>query len=135
LCRSRQRRPATVEEGQMQVRILAEGLKFPEGPVAMPDGSVLLVEIERGTITRVGPDGGTSVFFHTGGGPNGMAIGPDGALYVCNNGGFLFGVSGGLNRTRAGVPQGYAGGWIERLDPVTLERKTLYTHCDGHRLV
>jgi len=33
--------------------VLAEGLQFPEGPIAMPDGSVILVEIKRGTLSRV----------------------------------------------------------------------------------
>ena len=36
---------------------VATGLRFPEGPVAMPDGSVILVEIERRTLSRVTPDG------------------------------------------------------------------------------
>ena len=31
---------------------LAGGLRFPEGPIAMPDGSVILVEIERRTLSR-----------------------------------------------------------------------------------
>ena len=34
---------------------IASGLRFPEGPVALADGSVLLVEIAAGRITRVGP--------------------------------------------------------------------------------
>ena len=68
--------------------VVATGLRFPEGPVPMPDGSVLLVEIARGTLTRVAPDGELSVVAELGGGPNGLAIGPDGAAYVCNNGGF-----------------------------------------------
>ena len=34
---------------------IASGLKFPEGPIAMPDGSVLVVEIKRGTLSRVTP--------------------------------------------------------------------------------
>jgi len=71
------------------IRILAEGLKFPEGPVAMPDGAIVLVEIERETISRVAADGTVDVLAQVGGGPNGLALGPDGALYVCNNGGFL----------------------------------------------
>ena len=41
----------------MEIRTLAEGLEFPEGPVALADGSVLLVEIFAGTLTRVSPDG------------------------------------------------------------------------------
>ena len=36
---------------------ITSGLRFPEGPVAMPDGSVILVEIERETLSRVTPDG------------------------------------------------------------------------------
>ena len=69
-------------------RQLASGLGFPEGPIACADGSVLLVEIETGWITRVAADGGVDRLIKTGGGPNGMAFGPDGMLYVCNNGGF-----------------------------------------------
>ena len=71
----------------MKIREIARGLQFPEGPVALDDGSVLLVEIARGTLTRVDADGKTSVVAECGGGPNGAAIGPDGAVYVCNNGG------------------------------------------------
>jgi gluconolactonase len=72
------------------IRVIATGLSFPEGPVAMADGSIVLVEIERQTVTRVKPDGSTEVIAHTGGGPNGLAVGPDGAFYVCNNGGFMW---------------------------------------------
>ena len=69
--------------------IIAAGLEFPEGPVVMPDGSIVLVEIKRGTITRVDPDDGSvEVVAQPGGGPYGAAIGPDGALYVCNIGVF-----------------------------------------------
>lgn len=75
--------------------VVAEGLQFPEGPVALPDGSVLVVEIARGTLSRVGPDGTVSVVAETGGGPNGAAIGPDGLCYVCNNGGFEWHERGG----------------------------------------
>ena len=63
-------------------REIASGLRFPEGPVAMPDGSIILVEIERKTISRVTPDGKVHVVATPGGGPNGAAIGPDGKLYV-----------------------------------------------------
>ena len=66
---------------------IASGLKYPEGPIAMPDGSFVLVEIARGTLTRVRSDGGVEVIADLGGGPNGAAIGPDGYCYVCNNGG------------------------------------------------
>lgn len=70
----------------MDVEIICKGLQFPEGPVVMSDGSIILVEIARRTLTRV-TGGRAEVIVELGGGPNGAAIGPDGAVYVCNNGG------------------------------------------------
>src|SRR6478735_996256 len=100
----------------MTQRVLATGLQFPEGPVACVDGSVLLVEIQRKTVTRVTPDGKVEVVAQLNGGPNGLAMGPDNELFICNNGGFLFQTIAGYNRTKAGVPEGYAGGYIEKLN-------------------
>ena len=68
------------------MEIVTEGLRFPEGPIAMPDGSVILVEIEAQQLTRILPDGTKKLVAKTGGGPNGAAMGPDGKIYVCNNG-------------------------------------------------
>lgn len=61
---------------------VTRGLRFPEGPVAMPDGSVVLVEIERGTLSRVLPDGTIEVIAQCGGGPNGAALGQIGRAHV-----------------------------------------------------
>jgi len=74
------------EHRMRDVTMLATGLGFPEGPVVCHDGSVVLTEIRHGRSTRVFPDGSARVFSHTGGGPNGLASGPDGAFYLCNNG-------------------------------------------------
>lgn len=41
----------------MDYQVVCEGLRFPEGPVWMKDGSVIVVEIESGDVTRVHPDG------------------------------------------------------------------------------
>ena len=58
--------------------LVTDGLHFPEGPVPLRDGRVVVVEIQTGTITAVSPDGQKEVLATTGGGPNGAAIGPDG---------------------------------------------------------
>jgi gluconolactonase len=116
-----------------ELRILATGLRFPEGPVWLPDGSVALVEIARGTVTRVAPDGAVSVIATPGGGPNGLAVGPDGAFYLCNNGGFVWHEEAGV--LRPGLqPADYSGGRIERLDPATGEIRVLYDRCGARRL-
>lgn len=115
--------------------VMAEGFLFAEGPVPMPDGSVLLVDIERGAVMRASADGEVSVVADVGGGPNGAALGPDGCLYICNNGGFLFRNDSGVKRTRPGVPEGYDGGYIERLDLETGEVIRLYDRCGENKLV
>ena len=83
---------------KLQGRVMTTGLSFPEGPVALPDGSVLVVEIGAGRLTRILPGGERGVIAHVGGGPNGAALGPDGHCYVCNNGGFKWRTDAGFTR-------------------------------------
>ncbi|MFW2851276.1 SMP-30/gluconolactonase/LRE family protein [Sphingomonas sp. TX0543] len=109
--------------------LVADGLRFPEGPVAMPDGSIILVEIEPGRITRVTPDGRKETVAEPGGGPNGLAMGPDGMLYCCNNGGFDWNENGGYLAPH-GIASDYAGGRIERIDPATGKVEVLYSSGD-----
>ncbi len=66
---------------------LARGLGFIEGPVALDDGALLFTDIGEGRVMRRDADGSIDVAADVGGGPNGLAITPDGALLICNNGG------------------------------------------------
>jgi gluconolactonase len=114
---------------------ITSGLRFPEGPIAMPDGSVVLVEMFGPRITRVHPDGKKETVADVPGGPNGAAIGPDGALYICNNGGCFTPVDmGELLFPGPFDPSRYIGGRIQRLDMATGELTDLYTQCDGRPL-
>ncbi len=106
----------------MSFDVLAEGLQFPEGPIAMADGSVILVEIARGTLSRVW-NGKVEVICDLGGGPNGAALGPDGAIYVANNG-------GGVVADDRPVGQG----GIDRVDLSTGKGERLYEAASGHHL-
>ena len=108
---------------------VADGLRFPEGPVAMPDGSIVLVEIEAGRITRVQPDGTKTTVAEPGGGPNGLAMGPDGKLYCCNNGGFEYVENKGMLAPH-GIAADYSGGRIERIDLETGAVEILYKSGD-----
>lgn len=116
---------------QLKGREFATGLRFPEGPVAMPDGSVLVVEIERGTLTRVEASGRKDVVAQPGGGPNGAAIGPDGKCYICNNGGFAWNHAADGYLRPVGRADAYTGGRIERIDLATGKIEVLYTECEG----
>jgi gluconolactonase len=111
-----------------ELELVTDGLAFPEGPIAMPDGSVLLVEVRRGTLSRVAPDGTVSVVAECGGAPNGAAFGPDGHVYVCNNGGMEFNEHDGV--VYGGhQPADYLGGLIQRVDVATGGVETVYDRC------
>ena len=118
----------------IDMQIVTDGLQFPEGPVAMPDGTVLVVEIERKTLTRVHPDGRLEIVADLGGGPNGAAIGPDGAAYVVNNGGAFTFPENWKAQGKLGLPDRYEGGFIQRVDLATGAVSMLYDSCDGKPL-
>jgi gluconolactonase len=77
----------------MHIDVLAEGLGFTEGPVWLDDHRIALTSISHGCVYIVDTSGGATERIDTGGGPNGLARGLDGTLYVAQNGG-VFGASG-----------------------------------------
>lgn len=112
-------------------REVTNSLLFPEGPVVMPDGSVMVVEIKGQRLIRVQMDGSRQVVAELGGGPNGAALGPDGKIYVCNNGGFNW-VSHDDGYMRPhGRWDAYKSAGIQRVDPATGAVDMLYSECDG----
>lgn len=115
------------------LREITNGLRFPEGPVAMPDGSVILVEIASGRLTRVAPDGAKSTVSQVGAGPNGAAIGPDGRCWICNNGGFKWHDEDGKLRPILQADD-YSGGRIERVDLATGAVERMYDRAGGFGL-
>ncbi len=114
------------------IEILCEGLGFPEGPVIMPDGSVILVEIQRQTLTRVW-NGTRETIAEMPGGPNGAALGPDGAVYVTNNGGFAWHEANGLT-IPGHAAKDYETGRIERVDLATGKVERIYEKIGEHKL-
>lgn len=117
------------------IREITTGLRFPEGPVAMPDGSVILVEMLGKRLTRVQPDGSKETIAEIAGGPNGAAIGPDGAVYLCNNGGCFTPLELGEWLLPGPFDPGqYIGGRIQKVDLSSGAVTDLYTECDGRPL-
>ena len=115
---------------------LASGLQFPEGPVVLPDGDVLVCELRTGRVRRVPAGGGeAAVVAECGGSANGAALGPDGALYVCNSGGWRWTELGPMllpGDHHGTQGEGYIGGRIQRVDLATGAVDVLYTECDGN---
>ena len=119
----------------MDLQLVAEGFAFPEGPIAMADGSVILTEIKGQRLTRVHPDGARETVVETGGGPNGAAVGPDGAIYITDNGGAFQWLENQGMTIPGPTPASHVGGMIQRFDLATGALTTLYDACDGRRLI
>lgn len=118
----------------MNFKPICDDLEFPEGPISMADGTIVLVEIKRRTLSRVTPDGKRTTIAELGGGPNGAAVGPDGAVYVCNNGGMSFVDRPDGSTAPHGYPDDYVTGAIQRVDLQTGKWENLYTECEGVKL-
>lgn len=116
---------------KLKIREITDGLAFPEGPIALPDGSILVVEIMSGRLVRVRQDGRKEIVAELGGGPNGAAMGPDGRCYVCNNGGFNWAVGKDGYMRPIGRADDYTGGSIQRIDIGSGKVETLFHQCDG----
>lgn len=119
------------------VREVASGLGFIEGPVALADGRLLFADVGAGNLKLLDPvSGNVTIFATTGGGPNGIAVGPDGCFYVCNNGGLSF------KKTSEGhnvfVPGSHGPNpiqaCIQRVSPDG-GVEIVYTHCGDNPLV
>lgn len=125
-----------MEQGpRLDLECVCDGLAFPEGPVWMrQDGSVLVVEIRGQRLSRIGPDGTRETIAELSGGPNGCAIGPDGAAYICNNGGMAFVDLPDGAAIPVGVAADYRGGSIQRVDIDSGAVSTLYTECGDRPL-
>jgi gluconolactonase len=104
---------------------------MPEGPVALADGSLLVVEVLGGRLSRIAPDGGVSTVADLGGGPNGAAIGPDGRCYVCNNGGFAYAELPGGGLMPLEAPHDTPPGLIQVVDLNSGAFETLYAHSES----
>jgi gluconolactonase len=114
---------------KLQAREITNGLRFPEGPIALPDGSVLVVEIEGARLMRCSMDGKREVVAELGGGPNGAALGPNNQVYVCNNGGFNWVYEEDGYTRPHGRADAYHNAGIQRVDLSSGEVEMLYTHC------
>ncbi len=91
------------------MKVIADGLAFPEGPTIERDGSLYVTEPRGGRITKIARNGVKSVFVQTGGA--GLAKGPDGNFYLCN---------GGAGRVEKIAPAGKLSHFIDTVDMVSL---------------
>lgn len=132
------------DEHSPAFRTLAHTLGFTEGPVWTPSGRLFVTSVNRGIVYEVFLDGRTSVAIaETGGGPNGMTLGSDGALWVTQNGGHampsrsLLPTKPGLQRVRIDTatvsPIPAIVGLTSPSDSVADDRGRIwFTDPDGH---
>ncbi len=65
-----------------KIELIRDGFKGTEGPLGLPDGSLVFTETQANRITRIGPDGTLSTFLENTNGANGLALARDGTLFA-----------------------------------------------------
>ncbi len=73
---------AGVVKAGTPIQLVKEGFTGTEGPVTLPDGSLIFTETQANRITRIAEDGSTSVFVEGSNGANGLGFTPNGDLYA-----------------------------------------------------
>jgi len=71
-----------VVAGGTKVQLLKEGLDGTEGPIAMPDGSVIFSEINANRVIRIDKDNVFSTFIENTGGTTGLQFDRQGRLFA-----------------------------------------------------
>jgi gluconolactonase len=113
------------------IDVVASNLGFIEGPVVR-DGAIYLCDIKGGVIWRIS-ENDKVVVADVGGGPNGLAFGPDGLLYVANNGGAMRWEKVGETTLSHGFEtQGYDSR-IERVDLSTSKVERIIDQINGRK--
>lgn len=108
------------------IEVITDGLRFPEGPISLPNGDWVVVEIAGRALTRISSAGYHQVVAELEGGPNGAALGPDDWVYVCNSGGWVYEQRGALTWP---LGQSATNGWIERVHLGSGRVERLYDRC------
>lgn len=114
-----------------EINIIASDLGFIEGPV-IRDGIIYLCDIKNGLIRKI-VGSQNYVVAEVGGGPNGLAFGPEGHLYVANNGGAMRWEKKGALTISHGFEAQCYDSRIERIDLTTLKVERVLDQVDGHK--
>jgi gluconolactonase len=119
-----------------KIEVISSSLEYPEGPIHCHDGSIILVEIKGQRLSKIAPCGTATTIAQLPGGPNGAAVGPNGCVYICNDGGFEWMPIPGVNKDKiiwvgGNQPTGdaYKGGSLQKIDTSSGEVTTLFTEC------
>lgn len=71
--------PGVVAAGT-RIELIKDGFEGTEGPIGLPDGSLIFTETRANRITRIAPDNSVSTYLENSNGSNGLALDKEGAL-------------------------------------------------------
>lgn len=104
------------------VELIKDGFNGTEGPLVLPDGSLIFTETLASRITRIAPDGSTSTYLDNTNGANGLAFNADGDLYAVQVQEARVGIIQPASRART-LAVRYEGEGFGRPNDLVLDRK------------
>jgi gluconolactonase len=104
------------------IELIKEGFNGTEGPLVLPDGSLIFTETPANRITRIAPDGSTSTFLDNSNGSNGLGFGASGDLYAVQVLKPRVGIVYPAERART-LADGYEGKPFGRPNDLVVDRK------------
>ncbi|HEY3301139.1 MAG TPA: SMP-30/gluconolactonase/LRE family protein [Methylophilaceae bacterium] len=111
-----------VVPGGIELRPIKSGFTGTEGPITLPDGSLIFTETQANRITKIGLDGSISSFINDSNGANGLAFAPNGDLYAAQTLKPSVGIIYPANRAKV-LAKDYQGKPLGRPNDLVLDKK------------
>jgi len=112
---------AGVVEAGTAIELVAQGFDGTEGPLPLPDGSLIFTENRVDRIRRISDDGAVSVFLERGRNPNSLARAPDGSIIAAQTAGPGIAVVSPVEKARVLVDS-YKGKPLNRPNDLIVDR-------------
>ncbi|MCB5189138.1 SMP-30/gluconolactonase/LRE family protein [Methylobacillus arboreus] len=111
-----------VVAGGVKISLIKDGFTGTEGPIGLPDGSLIFTETQANRITRIDEDENVTTYIADSNGANGLALSPSGELYAVQTLKPRVGIIHPAEKTKI-LAEKYNGKPLNRPNDLVLDKK------------